>query len=77
MIFSVLFNLSSQELLASTSEVSNEVLSGGLETFLMILCGLGLVFAILIFIIDLVDRRGFRRKMMREYPEAKHLWKNW
>jgi hypothetical protein len=63
--------------LALTSEVSNQVLSGGLETFLMILSGFGLVLGILFFIIDLVDRRNFKRKMMREYPEAKHLWKNW
>jgi preprotein translocase subunit SecG len=68
-----LFNLSSREIMASTSEISGQVFQD-VSLIVMILAGIMLVLAIIWFITYLVSEISFKRRLKRYQKEIEKMW---
>jgi uncharacterized membrane protein YkvI len=68
-----LFNITSREVIASTSEISREIFQD-FSIFLWILAGIMLVLGIIWFIMYLVSEISFRQKLRKYQKEIEKMY---
>ena len=69
----VLFNISSNELMASTSAISSQVFQD-FSPLLWILAGFLLIGGVLWLIVSLVEEISFRRRLAKHQKEIEEMW---